>query len=193
MSKRLSPLIILGGTTWGGSTWGELLIGQNDLLPLVWLNTQVTYIGHIHQWPIAHRTLRNVGAHQYLYARSLITVAYIFSQAGQSCRTGKAYWRVYEMLSQQQTDKISFKNSVHRQDCLFLFLYIYYRQLYFRNFVLFLLCTVWHSSKLGCFRHVRNSNSRHDGHWFRVISAHNKIGPCQFRPMSFSAHSNFGP
>ena len=28
---------------------------------------------------------------------------------------------------------------------------------------------------------------------FQVISAHNKIGPCQFRPMSISAHSNFGP
>ena len=27
---------------------------------------------------------------------------------------------------------------------------------------------------------------------FRVISAHKKIGPCQFRPMSISAHSNFG-
>ena len=32
------------------------------------------------------------------------------------------------------------------------------------------------------------------GLWgFRVISAHNKIGPCQFRPMTISAHSNFGP
>ena len=28
---------------------------------------------------------------------------------------------------------------------------------------------------------------------FRVISAHNKIGPCQFRPMTISAKSNFGP
>ena len=28
---------------------------------------------------------------------------------------------------------------------------------------------------------------------FRVISAHIKIGPYQFRPMSISAHSNFGP